>query len=132
MGRHRKKKHRHQAEPTPQPMDMNAFANMNLASFFQILNSIDISQFTGLLSQLNIDPKDERNILKEGDPRIDLLNSLKPFLPTDKSNVVDDVIKFFSPKPDGEQASDPTNTNSYSASEQPKAEIETPAAENKE
>jgi hypothetical protein len=104
MGHHRKKKHRRQAEPTPQPTDMNAFANLNLASLFQILNTIDISQFTGLLSQLNIDPKDERNVLKEGDPRIDLLNSLKPFLPPDKNNVVDDVINFFSPKPENEQA----------------------------
>lgn len=115
MGHHRRKnKHKHETEQVPS-YDFNSLGNMNLGSLFQILSSIDISQLSGLLSQIKIDPNDERNILKEGDPRIDLLNSLKPFLPPDKTTIVDEVIRVFSPKPNN-APSNPTNPTSESAS----------------
>jgi hypothetical protein len=120
MGHHRKHKskhkHRHEHEPEPQqapPSNINSFGNMNLAGLFQILSAIDINQISGFLSTIKIDPTDERNVLKEGDPRIDLLNSLKPFLPNDKTNIVDEVIRVFSPKPNY-NASNPVNTTTQS------------------
>lgn len=76
-------------------MDMNAFGNMDLASLFQLLASMDTNQLMALLSQMKIDPNDPNNRMRPDDPRIGLLNSLKSFMPPGNAYIIDDIIKMF-------------------------------------
>ncbi|WP_166636397.1 hypothetical protein [Fonticella tunisiensis] len=84
---------RHDRNNQPQPIDFNALGQLNFAQLFQILGSMDINQLMAMLSQVKIDPNDPNNLLKEDDPRIGLLYSLKPFLPPENAYIIDEIVK---------------------------------------
>jgi hypothetical protein len=101
MSRHNRNRNDNPQQPqqtqTPN-FDLNALNSMDLGTLFRLLNNVDPNQIAQMLSQVKVDPNDERNILREGDPRIGVLNSLKPFLPKEQQFIIDEVIRVFSPK----------------------------------
>lgn len=73
---------------------MNALGNMDLASLFQLLGSLDINQLMAMLQQMRPDPNDPNSQFRPDDPRLGLLYSLKPLLPPENANLIDEVVKM--------------------------------------
>lgn len=67
-----------------------------------ILNNIDMNQVQSMLSNMGINPNlgegKSTSSHKGNDNRIEVLNSLKPFLPEDKCKMIDEIINFLSLK----------------------------------
>lgn len=117
-----KSKKRKQSTPPPYPqMDVNSmgqlFNNIDVNSMSNILGNIDINQIISMLSNTtqanavpqNQVPNEKENegsnpnlqnstpqnpVLPSNDPTVMVLNSIKPFLPPDKSKIIDDLIQL--------------------------------------
>lgn len=79
----------------PQNMDFDTLAKMDLGALIQFLTSLDQNQAAALFQNLKIDPNDERFKLRDGDPRLNMLMSLKSLVPPENAKVIDQIIKLF-------------------------------------
>jgi hypothetical protein len=87
----------HNIKPNPsQGIDFDTLAKMDLGALVQFLTSLDQNQAATLFQNLKIDPNDERFRLKEGDPRLNMLSTLKSFVPPENAQIIDQIIKVFS------------------------------------
>jgi hypothetical protein len=75
--------------------DLNSLSQMDMTSVLQLLGTIDMNQLMNFLSQIKLDPNDPNLQLREGDPRIQVLQSLKTLLPPENAHVIDEVLKTF-------------------------------------
>ncbi|WP_143287239.1 hypothetical protein [Caloramator quimbayensis] len=67
----------------------------NPQSISEMLNNVDMNQVSSMLQSMGINPQDiSMPSNKKGDIRVEVLNSLKPFLPEDKCKMIDDIINF--------------------------------------
>lgn len=60
----------------------------------------DINQIFSILSKMDFKSNRDNLILKENDYRIDILNSLKTFLPDEKCNIIDSIVFVLSSSPE--------------------------------
>ncbi len=81
----------------------NSNGNSNqpdLNNLGQLLNNIDLNQVMGQLSQMNNGSGSQSPPQTQGqgskDPRLDLLNAMKPFLNTRRGGMIDKVGQFYS------------------------------------
>lgn len=65
-----------------------------------IPKNFNIYEFLSLMLKLTTSSYSKNLILKENDERIKILNTLKEFLPEDKCQIIDGIIKAFSVKSD--------------------------------
>lgn len=70
----------------------------NFNNLGQLLNNIDINQVMSQLSQMNGAPGAPPQMQGQGpkDPRLDLLNAMKPFLNTRRGGMIDKIGQFYS------------------------------------
>lgn len=74
---------------------MDDLSKGNSQPISEMLKNVDMNQVSSMLSSMGINPQDislPNN--KKGDIRVEVLNSLKPFLPEDKCKMIDDIINF--------------------------------------
>lgn len=83
----------------PQNIDFDTLARMDLGTLMQFLTSLDQNQAAALFQNLKIDPNDERFRLREGDPRLNMLMTLRSFVPPQNAQIIDQIIKIFSGPP---------------------------------
>lgn len=81
-----------------QNIDFDTLANMDIPTLLQFLGSLDQNQASALFQQLKIDPNDERFQLREGDPRLNMLYTLKSLVPPANAQIIDQIIMMFSAK----------------------------------
>jgi hypothetical protein len=99
--------------PAPMP-DLNAIGkllgNVDMSALSGLLNNIDINQVMSMMAPLmnsNTAPNFAPNVAPNGgplpaaplfpainDPRVAVLNSIKPFLPPHRITIIDQIIKF--------------------------------------
>ena len=108
VGRVRVMSSRRQRNIPPDPdKNQNTSGNNNnkgngnqqdLNNLGQLLNNIDLNQVMGQLSQMNNGSQSPPQTQGQGskDPRLDLLNAMKPFLNTRRSGMVDKLGQFYS------------------------------------
>jgi hypothetical protein len=60
----------------------------------------DINQIFSMLSRMDLKSSRDNLILKENDYRIDILNSLKTFLPDEKCKIIDSIVFVLSSSPE--------------------------------
>ena len=60
---------------------------------------LDINQIFSILSKMDFEESRNNLVLKENDYRIDILNSLKTFLPDDKCKIIDNIVIALSISP---------------------------------
>lgn len=78
-----------------QNIDFDYLAKMDFTQLLQFLSSLTPEQAQTLFQQIKVDPNDERFILRDGDPRLGFLYSLKSFLPPQQGQIIDQIIKTF-------------------------------------
>ncbi|EYE89027.1 hypothetical protein Q428_05015 [Fervidicella metallireducens AeB] len=77
---------------------LNSLGGTNNQSIQNLLKGVDVNQISSLLSQLNLSPQYEGNVLSDNDPRREILNSLKSFLPENRCRIIDEIINLYSLK----------------------------------
>lgn len=82
-----------------QGIDFDTLAKMDLGTLLQFLTSLDQNQAAALFQNLKIDPNDERFKLREGDPRLAMLTTLRSLVPPENAQIIDQIIKMFSVPP---------------------------------
>jgi hypothetical protein len=78
-----------------QNIDFDYLAKMDFTQLLQFLSSLSPEQAQALFQQIKVDPNDERFVLRDGDPRLGFLYSLKSFLPAQQGQIIDQIIKTF-------------------------------------
>lgn len=78
-----------------QNTDFDTLSKMDLNQLLQFLTSLNPDQAQALFQQIKIDPNDERFILREGDPRLGFLYSLKSLMPPENGRIIDQIITTF-------------------------------------
>lgn len=78
-----------------QNIDFDSLVKMDLPHLLQFLRSLTPEQGKALFQQIKIDPNDERFQLKEGDPRLGFLYTLKSMLPPENAQIIDQIITTF-------------------------------------
>ncbi|QCX33070.1 hypothetical protein FDN13_04725 [Caloramator sp. E03] len=74
---------------------MESLSKGNNQAIADMLKNVDVNQISSMLSSMGINPQDfSFPSNKKGDIRVEVLNSLKPFLPEDKCKMIDDIINF--------------------------------------
>lgn len=64
-----------------------------------LIKPSDINKVFSILSKIDFKSNRENLILKENDYRIDILNSLKTFLPDEKCKIIDSIVILLSSSP---------------------------------
>lgn len=82
----------------PQQLDIDSLAKMDINVLLQFLTSLDQNQAMELFQNLKIDPSDERFQLKENDPRLNMLYTLKSLVPQENAQIIDRIIQTFTVK----------------------------------
>lgn len=78
-----------------QNMDFDALSKMDFGQLLQFLTSLTPEQAQALFQQIKIDPNDERFILRDGDPRLGFLYTLKSLVPPENAKIIDQIITTF-------------------------------------
>lgn len=78
-----------------QNMDFDALSKMDFSQLLQFLTSLTPEQAQTLFQQIKIDPNDERFILRDGDPRLGFLYTLKSLVPPENAKIIDQIITTF-------------------------------------
>lgn len=78
-----------------QNMDFDALAKMDFGQLLKFLTSLTPEQAQALFQQIKIDPNDERFILRDGDPRLGFLYTLKSLVPPENAKIIDQIITTF-------------------------------------
>jgi hypothetical protein len=78
-----------------QNIDFDTLAKMDFSQLIQFLSSLNPDQAQALFQQIKIDPNDERFILKDGDPRLGFLYTLRSLIPPEKARIIDQIITTF-------------------------------------
>lgn len=78
-----------------QNMDFDTLSKMDFTQLLQYLSSLSPEQAQTLFQQIKIDPNDERFILRDGDPRLGFLYTLKSLVPPEKAKIIDQIITTF-------------------------------------
>lgn len=78
-----------------QKLDFETLAKMDFGKLIQLLGSLNQEQAQNLFKQLKIDPNDERFQLRDGDPRLGFLYTLKSFIPPENAKIIDQIIATF-------------------------------------
>ncbi len=75
-----------------QNMDFDALAKMDFSQLLKFLTSLTPEQAQALFQQIKIDPNDERFILRDGDPRLGFLYTLRSLVPPENAKIIDQII----------------------------------------
>lgn len=78
-----------------QNIDFDTLAKMDFSQLIQFLSSLNPEQAQALFQQIKIDPNDERFILRDGDPRLGFLYTLKSLIPPENAKIIDQIITTF-------------------------------------
>lgn len=78
-----------------QNIDFDTLAKMDFNQLIQFLSSLNPTQAQALFQQIKIDPNDERFILKDGDPRLGFLYTLRSLIPPENARIIDQIISTF-------------------------------------
>lgn len=78
-----------------QNMDFDTLSKMDFSQLLQFLTSLTPEQAQTLFQQIKIDPNDERFILRDGDPRLGFLYTLKSLVPPENAKIIDQIITTF-------------------------------------
>lgn len=76
-------------------IDFDTLSKMDFGQLIKFLGSLNPEQAQNLFNQLKIDPNDERFQLRDGDPRLNFLYSLKSFVPPENAKIIDQIIATF-------------------------------------
>lgn len=76
-----------------QNYNQNPGGQTDLSSLMNLLNNIDVNQLMGMLSQMNLNQQNQGgNAAPNMDQAYNLLNSLRPFMPAERINMVEQVL----------------------------------------
>lgn len=78
-----------------QNMDFDTLSKMDFSQLLKFLTSLTPEQAQTLFQQIKIDPNDERFILRDGDPRLGFLYTLKSLVPPENAKIIDQIITTF-------------------------------------
>lgn len=78
-----------------QNINFDTLSKMDFGKLIQLLGSLNPEQAQNLFNQLKIDPNDERFQLRDGDPRLGFLYTLKSFVPPENGKIIDQIIATF-------------------------------------
>lgn len=78
-----------------QNIDFDTLAKMDFSQLIKFLTSLSPEQAQSLFQQIKIDPNDERFILREGDPRLGFLYTLRSLIPPENAKIIDQIIATF-------------------------------------
>lgn len=71
------------------------FSNIDMGQLSNLLNNVDLSQLSSLFGSMNMGPSGSAAPSGLGDRRIQLLNAVKPLVPSERADIIDLIMQIY-------------------------------------